>query len=108
MKKLITIALSSLALVAFAAVSQADDKDCMLEGTVYKSGEGADNTKVQFHSMGRYDENSKCRVRKDEKVEFKLPADPRLEDAPDGSKVRYRYQENSEGQSSTKLISVGA
>lgn len=105
----ITIALSALALAAFASTSQADDsRDCMLEGTVYKSGEGADNTKVQFHSMEKYDEDADCRVRKNEKVEFKLPADPRLEEAPSGSKVRYRYQENPEGESSTKLISVGA
>ena len=107
MKKF-AIALSSLALVAFAATSQAADKDCMLEGTVYKSGEGVENTKVQFHSMEKYDEDANCRVRKDEKVDFKLPTDPRLEEAPSGSKVRYRYQENADGERSTKLISVGA
>ncbi|MFV8818639.1 hypothetical protein [Haliea sp. E17] len=109
MKK-IAIALSSFALIAFASMSQADSaKDCMLEGTVYKSGQGDEqSTKVEFHSMQKYDEDANCRVRRNEKMEFKLPADTRLKEAPSGSTVRYRYQEDKNGKADTQLISVGA
>ena len=43
----------------------------------------------------------------DEKLEFKLPEDPRLQDAPAGATVKYRYQRDEEGESRTELISVG-
>ncbi len=104
------IAFSAIAIVAAAASAQAGPaRDCVLEGTVYKSGQGDDqSTNVQFHSMEKYSEDSKCRVRHDEKLQFKLPADTRLEKAPSGSTVRYRYQEDGKGESQTKLISVGA
>ena len=106
----LTSALSALALLAAAASVQAGPpRDCVLEGTVYKSGQGDEqSTQVQFHSMEKYSDDSNCRVRRDEKLQFKLPADPRLEKAPSGSSVRYHYQENSNGESKTKLISVGA
>ncbi len=106
----IATALAALALTGFATGALAGpDRDCMLEGTVYKSGDGdAESTSVQFHSMEKYDADSKCRVRRGEKLDFKLPADSRLESAPDGSTVRYRYQEKKDGERETKLISVGA
>ena len=106
MKKLMT-AVSTFALLAATGFAQAQtEKDCLLEGTVYKSGE--EQTGVTFHSAKRYDEDAKCRVRRGEKMEFKLPADPRLQDAPDGSTVKYRYQEQKDGSSKTELVSIGA
>jgi hypothetical protein len=41
-------------------------------------------------------------------MEFKLPADTRVKDAPDGSEVQYRYRQDNRGQSTTELINVGA
>lgn len=106
MKKLI-LSLSTAALLAVPGLALAEpEKDCLLEGTVYKSGE--DQTSVKFHSAKRYEKDSNCRVRKGEKMEFKLPEDPRLEQAPSGSSVKYRYQENKDGSSKTELVSVGA
>ncbi|RLQ23443.1 hypothetical protein DWB85_02495 [Seongchinamella sediminis] len=93
-----------LALPGFALAQT--EKDCLLEGTVHKSGEA--ETGVTFHSARRYDEDARCRVRRSEKMEFKLPADPRLQEAPDGSTVKYRYQEQKDGSSKTELVSIGA
>lgn len=109
MNKLIAVA-SALALtLGTAAVLAEPAKDCMLEGTVYKTERGGEEeTKVKFHSATRYDENSNCRVRRGDKMEFKLPEDTRLQDAPSGSQVKYRYQEEKDGSSKTELVSIGA
>ena len=106
--KTIAKAITVIAFSATAAVVQADSsKDCLLEGTVYKTERGGEeSTKVKFHSVSKYDEDAKCRVRRNEKMQFKLPDDPRLKEAPGGSAVKYRYREE-DGSSSTELISVG-
>ncbi len=106
--KTIAKAITIIALSATAAAVQADSsKDCLLEGTVYKTERGGEeSTKVKFHSVSKYDEDAKCRVRRNEKMQFKLPDDPRLKEAPGGSAVKYRYREE-DGSSSTELISVG-
>ncbi|TGD75779.1 hypothetical protein E4634_02610 [Mangrovimicrobium sediminis] len=102
------IALSTIALAAAAGTASAGPRDCLLEGTVARSGEGAEQaTTVQFHSMSKYDEESRCRVRRGEKLEFQLPSDPRVTNAPEGSEVKLRYQENKDGSVQTRLISVG-
>ena len=103
--KTLLAAVSTVALLAAPVAALAgSEKDCLLEGTVYKSGQ--EPTGVKFHSAKRYDENSKCRVRRGEKMEFKLPEDSRLQDAPNGSTVKYRYQEQEDGTSKTELVSV--
>lgn len=108
MKKL-TGLLSAMALMGAAAAIQAEpSKDCMLEGTVYKSERGGEQQlNVKFHSAEKYDEDANCRVRRGEKLEFKLPEDTRLKQAPSGSSVKYRYQEYPDGSSETELVSVG-
>ncbi len=104
-----TLFLSALALATCAGLAQADgDRDCMLEGTVHKSGDGsASDTQVTFRSAKKYDADANCRVRRGEKLQFQLPQDPRLEDAPSGASVKYRYREDEEGNTKTELISVG-
>ncbi|GAB5451685.1 MAG: hypothetical protein Hals2KO_20130 [Halioglobus sp.] len=62
---------------------------------------------VKIHSVSRYDEEARCKVRRGQKLEFKLPQDTRIQDAPDGSEVQYRYRSDDSG-SSAELISVGA
>lgn len=84
-------------------------KDCLLEGTVQHGNQaGQDSTTVQIHSISRYDQDSSCNVRRGQKLEFKLPPDTRLKDAPTGSDVKYRYRTDSAGEPETQLISVGA
>ena len=109
MKATLTTSLLAAALLAATGPALAETtKDCMLEGTVYKTERGGEEQmQVKFHSMEKYDEDARCRNRKGEKMEFKLPEDTRLQDAPSGANVKYRYQENSDGTSNTELISVG-
>ena len=104
LKMTATLALSLGASVALADAS----RDCMLEGTVQK-GSAADGQQVnvKFHSAEKYSEEANCRVRKGEKMEFKMPADPRLQDADAGSPVKMRYRKESDGGTKAELISVG-
>ena len=106
MNKLIATAVTAVLLGVSGTTVAGPEKDCLLEGTVYKSGQ--DQLGVKFHSAKKYDKDANCRVRRGEKMEFKLPEDPRLEDAPAGSTVKYRYQEHKDGSSKTELVSVGA
>ena len=79
---------------------------CLLQGTVQRGGDDA--TMVKIHSVKKYDEDSRCKVRRGEKMEFKLPQDTRVTDAPEGSQVEYRYRTDEEGKANAELISVGA
>jgi hypothetical protein len=102
-----------LVLTAVFAVSPAawagSEKDCLLEGTVVhgeQAGEAA--TMVKIHSVSKYDQASRCKMRRGQKMEFKLPQDTRVEQAPSGSEVKYRYRTDESGQGNAELISVGA
>lgn len=108
--KIVKALIASAALSLLAGTALADGtKDCMLEGTVHKDGDaGQQGVNVKFHSVSKYDEDANCRVRRGEKMEFKLPPDPRVQEAEDGSPVKYRYRKESDGSTSTELISVGA
>ena len=108
MKTLVKIAaVSSLALFATASIAETT-RDCMLEGTVQKGQQGqGQGVNVKFHSVSKYDQDSSCRVRRGEKMEFKLPADPRLKEAEPGSTVKYRYRTESDGTTQAELVSVG-
>ena len=101
-----TLAIAVVFATAPAAFAESE-KDCLLKGTVQHS-EDANNgaTSVKIHSVSRYDENSRCRVRRGQKMEFKLPSDNRVQDAPDGSEVQYRYRTDESGESNAELISV--
>ena len=97
-------------ILAVSPVAMAEsEKDCLLKGTVHHGDQaGADATQVKITSVSRYDSESRCKVRRDRKMEFKLPADPRLQDAPEGSEVQYRYRTDERGESEAELLSVGA
>jgi hypothetical protein len=98
-----------LALSMGTSLALADTtRDCMLEGTVQKGSAGnGEQVNVKFHSAEKYDADANCRVRKGEKMEFKMPADPRLKDADAGSQVKMRYRQESDGSTKAELISVG-
>jgi hypothetical protein len=100
-----TIAASFLLAVCTGATA-GGEKDCLLQGTVHRGDQDA--TMVKIHSVRKYDDESRCKVRRGEKLEFKLPPDTRVKAAPEGSEVKYRYRTDGEGESSTELISVGA
>ena len=100
-----TLAVSILVSVC-AGANAGGEKDCLLQGTVNQGDQDA--TTVKIHSVKKYDDESRCKVRRGQKMEFKLPADTRVKDAPDGSEVQYRYRSDEQGQSTTELISVGA
>jgi hypothetical protein len=98
---------AALSLFAFAAQAETT-RDCMLEGTVDRVESGAnDKVHVTFHAASKYEDGANCRMRRGEKLEFKIPSDPRLEEAPDGATVKYRYRRDDEGRDSAELISVG-
>ncbi|MCR9105968.1 MAG: hypothetical protein NXI15_11805 [Gammaproteobacteria bacterium] len=111
--KTITYAATICALLIAGTATQnayaAGEKDCLLEGKVVHKAMGEqDATMVKIHSVSRYDDTSRCSVRRNQKVEFKLPSDTRLKDAPSGSDVQYRFQSDGEGNDSVELISIGA
>ncbi len=89
------------------AAMAGSEKDCLLKGTVERSG-ASSGTQVKIHSISKYDEESRCRVRRGQKLEFKLPQDNRLESAPTGSEVEYRYRSDDRGESNAELIRVEA
>ena len=108
--KLISKTILTLA-IAFASTGlQAETtKDCMLKGTVHRSGDGAEErVNVKLHSVEKYDAEANCRKRRGEKMEFQLPSDPRVQEAPSGTDVEYRYQQKPDGSTETQLLSVGA
>ena len=98
------------ALFLASSIALADsEKDCLLEGTVHHGEQaGQDTTSVKITSISKYDEQSRCQLKRNQKMEFKLPQDTRLKDAPSGSDVKYRYRTDEGGQTKTQLISVGA
>ena len=105
-----TLIFAVLAASAFSgSLALADgEKDCLLKGTVNHGNQsGQDATTVKINSISKYDETSRCNVRRDQKMEFKLPQDTRLNQAPSGSDVEYRYRTDSNGEGAAELIRVG-
>jgi len=98
------------ALLSAASVVLADsEKDCLLQGTVVHGEQtGQSMTTVKINSISKYDEDARCNMRRGQKMEFKLPEDARLKDAPSGSGVKYRYRTYDDDQPRAELISIGA
>lgn len=76
-------------------------RDCLVEGTVKRTESDADRVYVSFHSAKPAEEGAPCRLRSREKLKFKGSSD--LADAEPGTRVKYRYTEDSEKGSSWKL-----
>ena len=84
-------------------------KDCLLQGTVVHEEEaGQEKTMVKIHSITKYEENAKCNTHNGKRLEFKLPHDSRVNAAPSGSEVKYRYKTDEAGQTESELIMIGA
>ena len=102
-------AIVSLLVLAAPFAMAGSEKDCLLQGTVLHEEEAGQNgTTVKINSISQYDEDTRCNVRRGQKMEFKLPEDTRVKQAPSGSEVKYRYRTDESGESSAELISVGA
>jgi len=102
------IAVLSFPLIAVGTMAETP-RDCLLQGTVQKGGSSDPQAvSVKINSIAKYDPDSSCRVRPGQKMEFKLPADPRVQGAAPGSTVKYRYRTESDGSTKTDLVSVGA
>jgi hypothetical protein len=81
-------------------------RDCVLEGTVKKHEANDDKVYVAFHSYRAAEEGANCRLRRKEKLHFKQPASSEINTARPGSKVQYRYTEDSKTGSSWELKKV--
>lgn len=109
MKHLIATITITLAFTGAIPAMADTTRDCLLTGTVSQEAAGSQSTtRIDIHSIDKFEEGSRCRVRRGQKLEFKLPQDTRLKTAPTGSEVQYRYRSNKDGSSRTDLISIGA
>ena len=89
--------------IAFSASAESN-RDCLLEGTVQRDGN--EEVRVKIDRVGKYSSDTQCRIRRDRKLKFKLPDDPRVKDAAPGSEVQYRYRTDDAGTTSTELIKI--
>lgn len=102
-----TLIFCAFILAGPAAIADGE-KDCLLQGTVQHGEQaGQETTMVDIHSISKYDDAAKCNMRRGQKLEFKLPQDTRLKEAPSGSAVTYRYRTDNSGEANSELISVG-
>jgi hypothetical protein len=81
-------------------------RDCTVTGTVKRASGSAENVYVALHSVKPAEEGANCKMRRREKLEFRLPASEELTGARPGTRVEYRYTEDSESGSSWKLQKV--
>jgi len=102
-----TLLLATLPMLAMAAQAEVT-QDCILEGTVdkRKAEQMGQDVYVKFHSAARAERGSECNLQRRNRVQFKEPKNAMIENAPDGSKVRYRYTEKDNQQGEWQLIGV--
>jgi hypothetical protein len=102
----IALALPLMAGNAMAEITQ----DCIVEGTVDKerAAKMGKPVYVEFHSA-KNGEEARCSMNKrsnSRRVQFKAPGTDGIEDAPDGSKVKYRYTEDGNADGKWELLEV--
>lgn len=107
MKTLLGIT-SALALILATQAHAEITQDCILEGTVNqtRAGSGSEEVHLVFRTAERGKE-APCRmsrVDRSRRIQFKVPSDNDIVDAPHGSKVKYRYTEDVEGKHQWRLI----
>jgi hypothetical protein len=81
-------------------------RDCKVTGTVKRASASSENVFVALHSVRPAESGSPCNIRRKEKLQFKLPSSPELANAKPGTRVEYRYTEDSREGSSWKLQKV--
>ncbi len=99
MKKtsLVLAAILSTPMLALPVSASAETvRDCVVEGTVKRQKGSSDKVYVAFHSAKPAEKGASCRMNRREKFQFKAPNAAELQNAEPGTKVRYRYTEDSE------------
>ena len=88
----------------FSGGAQAETvRDCVVEGTVKRQKGDSEKVYVAFHSAKPAEKGASCRMRNREKLRFKAPSSEGLQDAEPGTRLKYRYTEDSEKGSTWKL-----
>ncbi len=96
--------LLATSLLAVSLPSTAETvRDCVMEGYVKRQSGSEDNVYVAFHSAKPADKDASCNMRKREKVQFKAPVDSAIKDMRPGTRVKYRYTEDSKEGATWKL-----
>jgi len=103
----VAVFLSSL-LVCAVAKAETPVSDCLLTGTVKQSAADENKVYVAFRSARPAEPGAKCKMPRKDKLQFKVPADSRINAAPPGSKVEYRYSEDREQEGSWELRSISS
>ena len=104
-KPLVTLGALSASLFLVATAAQAAPvRDCVMEGTLQRTA-AENQVRVAFHSAKPAEQGASCRLRRNEKLHFKAPARS-IQDAPEGSRVQYRYQEDAAGEQTWELKKV--
>lgn len=78
-------------------------RDCVVEGTVKRHDSDRDRVYVNFDSARPAEQGAPCRLKKREKLNFKTSSASELSDAEPGTRVRYRYTEDTDKGASWKL-----
>ena len=109
MNKIATAIALALPLMASSAMAEIT-QDCIVEGTVDKDRAARMGAPVyvEFHSA-KSGEEARCHMNKrsnSRRVQFKAPSTDGIEDAPDGSKVKYRYTEDDDAKGKWELLEV--
>ena len=104
MKIIHRISLGIFCIIASFSATADLNRDCLLEGTVQKNSN--DEVRVKIERVRKYSTDTQCRIRRDRKLKFKLPDDPRVKDATPGSEVHYRYRTDGSGSTSTELVKI--
>ena len=108
MKKSIVIAAGITALLVSAIANAEATRDCVLEGTVKKQQADSDKVYVAFHSSKAAEAGADCHIRKGEKLQFKQPVGSDIQSAKPGTKVEYRYTEDTDKGQSWELLNVSS
>lgn len=101
--KLALAAILTPALIFSAGVQAETVRDCVVEGTVKRQQGESDKVYVAFHSAKPAEKGAPCRMRKREKLQFKAPSSQDLQNAEPGTRVKYRYTEDSKKGATWKL-----
>ncbi len=101
--KLVLATILSPLLVISAGVQAETVRDCVMEGTVKRHQDDGNKVYVAFHSAKPAEEGANCRIRKREKLQFKAPSGDNLKEAEPGTRVKYRYTEDTDEGATWKL-----
>ena len=109
MNKFTTALALALPLMAGNAIAEVT-QDCIVEGTVDKdrAEKMGKPVYVEFHTA-KSGEEARCKMNRgstSRRVQFKAPGSDGIENAPHGSRVKYRYTEEDNQDGKWELLEV--